>query len=209
MPKTIGGTRVGKKNIDILPKGSKPPKNIGSLRDIPDRRVRLEVQSGISRFEAVYGIQTQEIKTAELDGSYGLAYIGGEKEGTILLDLKSHSDAQKLIRDKVKEYANGFKVKTNAPLKHTVIHELGHITWNSLKEKRGGKWEAAGKELRTLYSSFRKDVLGGKKPFSNYGTSNIDEFFAEAITGSIIGTKQVQRNRYVKGVRKIVKKYKL
>lgn len=209
MPKTIGGTRIGKRNIDILPQGAKPPQNIGSLRDIPDRWVRLEVQSGISRFEAVYGIQTQEIKTAELDGAYGLAYIGGAKEGTILLDLKAHSDAQQLIRDKVKEYQSGFKVKTNAPLKHTVIHELGHITWNSLKENRGGKWEAAGKELRTLYSTFRKEVLGGKKPFSNYGTANIDEFFAEAITGSIIGTKQTRRNKFVKGVQRIVKKYKL
>jgi hypothetical protein len=209
MGKTIGGTRIGKRNIDVIPQGGKPIGELGSIADIPDRRVRLQVQEGISRFEAVYGVQTREVKTAEMDGVYGVAFIGGPREGTVVLDLKSHGNAKKLIADKMREYANGFKVKTNAPMKHTVIHELGHITWNSLKEKRGGKWEAAGKELRQLYSTFRKETLAGKNPFSSYGTTNIDEFFAEGITGSIIGTKQTQRNKFVKGIRRIVKKYKL
>lgn len=210
MGKTIGGTKVGPRNIDVIPGGTPIDFNsLRSLRDIQDRRVRLDVQEGISRFEAVYGIQTQDIKVGDLPGAYGAAFVTGPNEGTIILDDNLHSDYRKLVADKLAEYKSGFKVKTNAPAKHTVIHELGHITWNTVKEGRGGKWRDAGKEIRSLYSEYRKDFFRKRPMFSMYGTMNVDEFFAEAITGSIIGTKQVQRNKYIKGIRKIVKKYKL
>lgn len=208
MGKTIGGTRVGPINLDILPTGIRPPTNLQSLSQIPDRRTRLDVQQGISRFEAVYGLRTTNVKIGTVD-AYGVAFISGPDEGLVVLSKRLHSDAPKLIEKKLREYQSGFKVKTNAPLKHTVIHELGHQTWNTVKERRGGKWGNAGVELRKLYSQYRKETLSGKKPFSMYGTTNIDEFYAEAIAGSIIGTKQTQRNKFIKGVRRITKKFKL
>lgn len=207
MPKTIGGTTLTPRNIDVKPR--KTGGELESLTAIPNKRIRDEVQEGISRVEAVYGIRTQEVKVGSGGGAYGYTIVAGPDEGLIVLDKRLHSDPQELMRMKLKEYKSGFKVKTNAPFKHTIIHELGHQTWNSFKANRGGKWEAAQSEIRKLYREYRQDIRKGRKPFSMYGTSNIDEFFAEAFTGSIIGTKGARRSRYINGIKKIIKKYKL
>jgi hypothetical protein len=127
----------------------------------------------------------------------------------VILNSQYHNNPRLIIEDKLRSYKSGFKVATNAPLKHTAIHELGHQTWNTVKESRGGKWKEAGAELRELYSTYRKETLSGKRPFSMYGTTNINEFYAEAITGSVIGTNKTRKNKFIRGVQRITKKYKL
>jgi hypothetical protein len=212
MPKTIGGTRISKRNIDVIP-GGIAVSNLGSIRDIENTQSRLAVQSAISRFQAEYGIATRDIRIGDLDGAYGVAFIGGPNEGRVVLNRKLFNNYDALIKSKRAEYRSGFKVSTNAPVKHTVIHEMAHIKWNDMK--KGAKYAKASAEIRKLYKEFRLKVVTNMRrnrtarkqsPLGMYATTNINEFYAEALTGSIIGTRQ---NRFTRAIKRITKKYNL
>ena len=211
MPKTIGGTRVGRANIDVVT--SMNVKNRGAISDIQDSKVRREVQQAIGRFQSQYGLPTRDIGITDLNGAYGVAFVSGPNQGQVLLDRKLFSNHAKLIKAKRAEYKTGFKVTTNAPVKHTVTHELAHIKWNDAKV--GSKYQKAGEEIKALYKQFRAQVAGNirrnrtarkQSPIGMYATTNINEFYAEALTGSIIGVRQ---NKYTRAIRRITLKYGL
>ena len=109
---------------------------------------------------------------------------------------------QTVINDiKKNHYDNGFKNRTNAPLQHTITHELAHATWNA--SMKSTKARAAGIEITKLYHVWRKDKK--KKGYGRYGESSVSEFWAEAVTKTIHGTQ----DKYTRVIKRIARKYKL
>lgn len=98
-------------------------------------------------------------------------------------------------------YKTGFKNITNRPIQHTITHELAHATWNSGYTSPSHK--AAGKEIKKLYQGWSKNSK--KKGYGSYAKSNVDEFWAEAITKGMHGKK----DKYTKKAIAIAKKYQL
>jgi hypothetical protein len=200
MAKTRGGTRNpgvsgGTEGKDTNYRGK--ISKIGGISDITDDRSRLAVQRAVSQYQAQYGLPTREVKTAILDaGVYG---IGGKDR--VVLNRQFYNDSAKLIALKKKGYASGWSVKTTSPLKHTVIHELAHASWQSERAGANPKLSAG---VRALYKRYQADVRAGRNPIGKYASSNIDEFWAEGITQATIGTKQ---SYYSVRLKKLLKKY--
>lgn len=98
-------------------------------------------------------------------------------------------------------YDTGFKSRTNAPLQHTMTHELAHATWNA--SMTDAKSKAAGLEIKRLYKKWKKDK--NKKGHGTYAATSVSEFWSETVTKAIHGTP----DRYTRSVKRIARKYKL
>lgn len=200
MAKTRGGTRNpgvkgGVEGKDTNYKGQ--IKDLGGIADIKDRRSRLAVQRAVSQYTKEYGLPTREVKTAILSGDvYG---IGGN--GRVVLNRQFYNNSERLLKYKREGYASGWSVRTTSPLKHTVIHELAHASWQSSGVGANRKLTDG---IRALYARYRAEVRRGRNPIGKYAASNIDEFWAEGITQATIGSKQTYYSRQLK---KLLKKY--
>lgn len=200
MAKTRGSTRTpgvkgGVEGKDTNYKGK--IKDIGGIADISDRRSRLAVQRAVSQYANLYGLPTREVKTAILSGDvYG---IGGKDR--VILNRQFYNNSARLIKYKREGYASGWSVPTTSPLKHTVIHELAHASWQS---GRAGVNKKLSQGIQALYQRYRADVRRGKNPIGKYASSNIDEFWAEGITQAAIGRKQ---SYYSTRLKNLLKKY--
>lgn len=185
---------------------AKAVKNSRSISTIKDRSVAKELQQGISRFHAVLGVRERSVRIADLSGmnALGVTYIGGEgKSSGILLNEKFFDRKRKAIITDVrkKHYDTGFKNRTNAPLQHTITHELAHATWNASMTSANAR--GAKKEITQLYHRWLGDKK--KKGYGSYGATNVSEFWSEAITKAVHG----KADRYTKRVINIARKYKL
>lgn len=126
----------------------------------------------------------------------------GGKSEAIYLNKKYFNQKKSAVLTQTKKgYESGWHTKTNKPLAHTVTHELGHATWNS--SLTGANQKAAGKEIGKLYNSWKNDKK--KKGYGKYAQTNVDEFWAEAVTKAVHG----KADKYTKKVKSIAKKYKL
>lgn len=174
---------------------------IGSLKDLKNTQLRRTLQQGISKYESRLGVRTT-VRIADLSGAYGVHVTQGGKSAGVFLDRDTFEKANvsKITKIKRDAYKTKFLNSTNKPVQHTVIHELGHATWNS--HLTGKNQVAAGKEVQALYKRFQK---ADPKKWGSYGKSNINEFFAEGITKAVIG----KADRWGKALVKIVKKHKL
>lgn len=197
MGKTVGGTRttdLGGADIGRI-------ENVRRINDIENDTLRNAVNQAVLAFQTNYGLPTKELYLATFDGAYGVYF----SDHTIYLNDKYfNNNPDSLLRRKAREYANLSKIPTKKPLQHTMIHELGHSLWSTIRPRTGPKVRRFESELSKLYRQYRKEVSRGRLPLGDYATANIDEFFAEAITGSIIGRKQ---NKYTRTVRRLVKRY--
>lgn len=178
-----------------------------SISTIKDRAVVKELNRGISRFHAVMGVRERSVRIADLSGmnALGVTFLSGKngKSTGILLNEKFFDRKKKTVVAEIRKnhYDSGFKNRTNAPLQHTITHELAHATWNaSMKSTRA---RAAGKEITQLYHSWLKDKK--KKGYGTYGKTNVSEFWAECVTKAIHGTS----DKYTKKIKQIARKYKL
>lgn len=176
------------------------------LSSIKDKSVYNELFRGVSRFHAVMGVRERSVRIADLTsmGALGVTYIGaGGKSTGILLNEKFFDRKKKAIVSDVrkKHYDTGFKSRTNAPLQHTITHELAHATWNASMSST--KARAAGVEIRSLYKKFLGDKK--KKGHGRYGETTVSEFWAETVTKAIHG----KADKYTRAVKKIAKKYQL
>lgn len=204
MGKSSGGIRNDSRNDIIMQKGGSTPssvKNIGSIKDITDKKANREVKRAISKYHSRIGLNTREVKIADLKNAYGIAIISpSTNSGTVYLDRKAFSNSKKLIKADKEEYKRGEKVQTNKAIQHTAIHELAHTTWTN--RHTGDKHKKAGKEIKALYKQYTKtksNVLGG------YARQNVNEFYAEGMSKAILGKK----DPYSKKLLEITKKYKL
>ena len=202
MGKSSGGIRNDSRNDIIMQKGGGTPssvKNIGSIKDITDKKANREVKRAISKYHSRIGLNTREVKLADLKNAYGVAVISNNS-GTVYLNRKSFNNSKAMVESKKEEYKAGLKVKTNKAIQHTTIHELAHTTWTN--RHTGDKHKKAGKEIKALYKQYTKtksNVLGG------YARQNINEFYAEGMSKAILGKK----DPYSKKLLEITKKYKL
>lgn len=185
---------------------AKAVKNSRSISTIADRSVAKELQQGISRFHAVLGVRERSVRIADLSGmnALGVTYLAGDGKSTgILLNEKFFDRKRKKIITDVRKnhYDSGFKNRTNAPLQHTITHELAHATWNASMTKANAR--GAKKEVTELYHRWLKDKK--KKGYGSYGATNVSEFWAEAVTKAVHG----KSDKYTKRVINIARKYKL
>lgn len=177
-------------------------KNVESLKNIKDRELQREIQQGISKYESRLGIGTTNIKLADLSGALGVHVTKNGKSDAIYLDRKTfkNASADKISKTVNSAYKTKFLTKTNKSVQHTVIHELGHSTWNShFKSDNAIK---ASKSIREMYSKFVKEKPKG---YGKYAYSNVNEFWAEATTKAVLDSS----DKYSNFVKKTIRKYKL
>ncbi len=177
-------------------------KNPESLKNIKDRELQREIQQGISKYESRLGLRTTDIQLADLSGAYGVHLTIDGKSGGIYLDKKTFKNGtvKKIVTTKTGAYKTKFLTKTNKPVQHTIIHELGHATWNS--HLRSAKAVNASKEIKAMYKTFKKEK---PKSYGSYAFSNVNEFWAETTTKAVLG----KSDKYTRFVKSTIKKYKL
>ncbi|WP_392436447.1 hypothetical protein ACF3N7_05295 [Cruoricaptor ignavus] len=177
-------------------------KNKESLKNMKNRELQREIQQGIAKYESRLGIRTRNIMLADLQGAYG-AHVtaNGESEG-IYLNKRTFKNGTVKKINSVKEdaYKSGFLTRTNKPVQHTIVHELGHATWNS--HLKSANAIAAGKSIKTKYQQFLKE---NPKAYGRYSKSNVNEFWAEVTTKAVLG----RNDKYTRFVKNTIKKYKL
>lgn len=176
------------------------------ISSLSERAMQKELFRGISRYHAKLGVKERSVRVADLTGmgALGVTYIASDGKSTgILLNSKFFDRKKQTVEADVRKnhYDTGFKNRTNAPLQHTITHELAHATWNASMTSANAR--AAGTEIRNMYKAWMKDKK--KKGYGTYATTSVSEFWAEAVTKAVHGNS----DKYTKGVLKIVKKYKL
>ena len=201
MGKSSGSDRKGMKN-DGAGNYKGEIKNEESLKNIKDRELQREIQQGISKYESRLGLRTNNIMLADLDGAYGVhVTIAGQSAGVYL--SKKHfknTTVEKVIKVKKEGYKTKFSTPTNKPVQHTLIHELGHSTWNShLRSENAIK---AKKSITQMYKTFKKEK---PRAYGSYAYSNVNEFWAEATAKAVLG----KSDKYTRFVKSTIKKYKL
>lgn len=173
-----------------------------SLSSLKHREVTLQLQKGISRYEAVMGVRERNIKVATMSGAFGATLVGADGSKGIYLNKRFFNRHRNEVESEYrKQYDTGYKNKTNKPIQHTITHELAHATWNTSYSKP--KYQAAGKEIKSLYRAWSRDKK--KKGYGTYATKNVNEFWAEVVTKGIHGNS----DKYTKKAISIAKKYKL
>lgn len=203
MGRGSGGTRVGMPVGDGTYKGE--IKNVEDLVAIKNRQLYKKVGEAISRYHSVLGVRERNVKLAELSGrTNGVHATGsdGTSQGIFLNSKLYKNGTVESITQRARDaYKSGWSTDTNKPVAHTVTHELAHATWNNKLSSKNA--QAATKDIRSLYLSWRKDK--NKKGYGEYAKTNINEFWAEVTTKAVHGTP----DKYTRAVKDIVKKYKL
>lgn len=176
------------------------------ISSLSERAMQKELFRGISRYHAKLGVKERSVRVADLTGmgALGVTYIASDGKSTgILLNSKFFDRKKQTVEADVRKnhYDTGFKNRTNAPLQHTITHELAHATWNASMTSANAR--AAGTEIRNMYQKWMKDRK--KKGYGSYAKTSVSEFWAEAVTKAVHGNS----DKYTRGVLKIVKKYKL
>lgn len=177
-------------------------KSATSVGGMQHRDMEKQINRAISRYEAVMGVRERHVKLADISGAYGVTYIGSDGSHGIFLNKKYFDQSKrKFEADYRQANYKGFKNITNRPAQHTVTHELAHATWTS--SYTAPKAKAAGKEITKLYHTWGKDKK--KKGYGSYGTTSVDEFWAEVITKGVHG----KSDKYTRKAISIAHKYKL
>lgn len=188
--------------------------NIRGLVTIKHNDVYREIKRGISRFQSTFGVQERSVKLADLESYVNgvqMTYAGSGENAGIYLNAKVFDLTKTQIASRTrnaykydKDYGMSWSTKTNAPVQHTVTHELAHATWNSYHKKASAV--AAGNEIKKVYSAWLKNVTYRRRHnWGKYSSTNVNEFFAEAVTKHIHGADDSYTNKIVK----IVKRFKL
>ena len=202
MAKTSGSVRGvsirgGKEGADSNYNGS--IENVGSLKEIQDRRLQKDLQQGISKFESRLAVRSK-VRLADLEGAYGVHVTSNGKSDGVYLDRKSFKTYDQVRKAKLAAYKSKFSNTTNKPTQHTVVHELAHGLWTT--HHTGSKQLKAAEEIKNLYKTFKKR---NPKKWGSYSKTNVNEFWAERITKGILG----EADSYTKALIKIAKKYGL
>lgn len=177
-------------------------KNPESLKNIKDRELQRELQQGVAKYESRLGIGTTNIMLADLEGAYGVHVTSGGKSEGIYLSKKHFKNASvdSVVKSKKSGYKTKFSTPTNKPVQHTLIHELGHATWNSALSSKSAV--GASKSIRSMYKTFKKEK---PRAYGSYAYSNVNEFWAETTAKAVLG----KSDKYTRFVKSTIKKYKL
>lgn len=180
-------------------------KNERDLWTVKDKAVYKELKQGISRFESALGVRERSVKVADLGTRVMGVQLTNVASGTssgVYLNTRYFDQSKKWISDNLsRQMKDGWQTKTSKPVQHVVIHELGHALWNSSLKSNQAK--AANPSVKKLYNTWVRDKK--KKGYGEYSKSSIDEFWAETCAKATRG----EQDKYTRGVKSIVKKYKL
>lgn len=209
MAKTTGGIRAAKSGRGLVGETSRSIQ-IGQrypLSDIGNPDVSREINQAISKFHGKLGIKTREVRLADLEpGVLGVAGSTAIGPTEVLLQYNFFQNNERDIRRSIRHsYVKGHTTTTNQPLQHVIVHELSHTVWTNHFQAR--KHLVAGREIRTLYSQWRRDKKGGfgSKKYGSYAGTNINEFVAETLTKGVIG----KSDKYTRKLIGIIKKHEL
>ncbi len=141
---------------------------------------------------------------ANLPGAYGV-HVTSAADGKsigVYLDKKTFKNGttKSITTIKNRAYKSKFLTKTNKPVQHTIIHELGHATWNS--HLKSAKAVRAGTEIKSMFKTFKKEK---PKAYGRYAYSNVNEFWAEVTAKAVLG----RADKYTRFLKKTIKKHKL
>lgn len=175
------------------------------LKNIEKNETYRAIKSAISRYHAILGVRTTNVKLAELkQGIMGVQYDNndGTPAGVYLSKSYFKEATKKQLHDDMKrQYLNGWQTSTNKPVAHVVTHELAHATWSTQNPSQN--CIDATQEIRALHKEWKRDRR--KVGYGKYSQTNINEFFAEVCTKAVHGRK----DKYTEGVKHIIKKYEL
>ena len=195
----LGGDRSGNaKRSDV--------KNTESLSKIKNAALRREIQQGISKYESRLGVRQRNVQLATMTDAVGVHVTAAGKSDGVYLNKRYFKNANvaQVVAMKQSAYKSGFLTKTNKPVQHTIVHELGHATWNS--HLIGANAVAARRDIVAKYRDFKKEYSRGKlKSYGKYATANVNEFWAEATAKAVLG----KADKYTRFVKATIKKYKL
>lgn len=177
--------------------------NIETLKNIKDPKLYRAVANAVSRYHSVLGVRQKNVKLADMDALVNGVHVTTNGKSTAIYLNKdvyrmSYSSVEKMTRQ---SYQSGWSTRTNKPVAHTVTHELAHATWNS--RLIGTNQRAAGREIRRLYSQWKKDK--SRSGYGKYSKTNINEWFAETTTRAVHGSP----DKYTRGIKDIIRRYKL
>ena len=157
-----------------------------------DAAVRDEVKDAIISYAKEVGLPDSFIR---LDvGTLNKGYLG-MAQGTHIVLAKSvygrtYKTALKAQQGRIDD---GFSFSTSKPVSRTVLHELGHVTYNI-------KLTSAGQaKVGEIYKKFMGS--SSKSSWGRQSHKSAEEFFAEGMAKSIIG----KSDSYTKALRKVVK----
>jgi len=177
--------------------------DVQPLSSIKHNDVFREIKQGISKYHSRLGVRQRDVKLAGLENNVNGVHVtkDGESSNIYLNNKVFNRKMNEIVNRTKKSYDNGWSTKTNKPIQHTIVHELAHATWNS--HLTSPKAKAAGIEIAKLHKSWLVDTK--KSGYGEYSKANINEFWAETTTKSILG----KSDRYTRKVKSIIKKYKL
>lgn len=176
------------------------------IANIQNTQLRREIQQGISKYESRLGVRQTNVQLASLEGAAGVHVTVNGQSSAVYLNsalYKKGTPAQ-IIAMKRRSYDSGFLSKTNKPVQHTVVHELGHATWNRYLTSSSAV--KARPVIEKKFREFQRDFKAGRaKGYGSYATENVNEFWAEATTKAVLG----RADKYTRFVKSTVKKYNL
>lgn len=177
--------------------------NIKPLASIKHNDVYRDVKQGIAKYHSRLGVRQKDIKIATLEPGVNGVHVttGGQSSNIYLSSSVFNKPKNQIIERTKKAYESGWSTKTNKPIQHTVVHELAHATWNSHLTSPSAK--GASKDIAKLHTSWKKDKK--KSGYGEYSKTNINEFWAEVTTKGVLG----KADKYTRGAKSIIKKYKL
>jgi hypothetical protein len=212
--RSSGQGKGGADGGDISNKGTKLS-NKGSLNEITNRGLKRDIQQAISKYESRLGIRTTNVGLADMGNSNGIMQtVNGKVEG-VWLNRALYANGTKETIGKAKEdaYKTGWSTKTNSPVQHTIVHELGHATWNS--HLTGKNHIQASVGIKALFKQFKQEYIGDykgsggvrgmQKSYGSYSTRNVNEFFAEVTAKAVLG----KPDKYTKKIKTIITNFKL
>lgn len=201
MGRNSSGNRGGMQFGDSSYKGRID--GVESLVHIKDAQVYKATKSAISRYHSVLGVRERAVRLADLSKETAGVHltVSGESKGVFLNKKIFNQSYKEVIKKTEKGYNSGWSTRTNKPIAHTVTHELAHATWNT--DLKGVKQRAAGKEIIKTYRAWVKDK--NKKGYGKYAHTNVNEWFAETVTRAVHG----EADKYTRGIKDIVRRYKL
>lgn len=175
---------------------------IPGLQSVSDPAVKKELIQALVDYDNELGVRQTNIFLTNLKGAYGEATSIGGKSYSVKLDSKTFNGTAKEITAKMqKEMDSGWLTKTNAPLKMTLAHELGHATWS--KYHKSAAAQGARKEVLSAFRKFKKDT--GATGWGRYSKSSYGEWFAEGVAKHMYG----QKDKHTQTIVGIIKKWNL
>lgn len=98
-------------------------------------------------------------------------------------------------------YASNIFTETYSPIKHAIVHELAHATFNY--NMRSEEITNALDEVLEMYSIFVNDP--SKKGYGERADFNANEFWAEVTVKALLGDE----DNYTSWLRETIKRYRL